>query len=693
MTNNQFINNIRVKNFKSITDANIDLLPLNVVVGRNSAGKSSLMHAILLAAQHLSSDFISDERISLNRNMVNLGTFREVLNFAENLDSSVQIGIDTKDTSWQVDFAQSCNIDGTPRFQSREAMIKKIQIKESPSVSNRSPLRYVNFSFEISGSPVRVTPVLLPFGPGKRAEMPLAVGVGTITYATSESSDAITRTFENCLFLPYADKRIHPLPMEKVDFFHVAVERFYSACERQDRRAKAMRRRSGSRSLVASSGDQNSPIQPLEVSQFFSFLVTNHSVREEPIHVPQFQEITSKKLHEHLNYRDDVERNVTRVMRRIRDIGFRPWEIIDDYVNTSERQAKSRTEFHADLCASVLDLGLSEVKNLLLPVLQSLYGVTSLLVLKPLSLEITEGEAETDVTVLDDNVLIEFFESGRDRVTRSAKNIYYLGPIRDVDYPSAQLPDPRNLGPKGEQAVEVLVHEALTVNDFPLPETFQGLLNGSSTAVNFSEALRAWLVHFEIAKGVITEDQGRDKPRMVVQIGDLSKPINPADNSVDIRSVGQGLSQLLPVIMQCLLAAPGNSLVIIEQPELHLHPKLESQLADFFLACARTGRQIFVETHSEHLINQLRFRIAEDDSSKTQDLVQVLFADQVDGVTRFEKAEIDQYGGLVEEQWPSGFLELNVVAAERLIDAALDKRIHELESVEEAQDSDDDDDF
>ena len=65
----------------------------------------------------------------------------------------------------------------------------------------------------------------------------------------------------------------------------------------------------------------------------------------------------------------------------------------------------------------------------------------------------------------------------------------------------------------------------------------------------------------------------------------------------------------------------------------------------------------------------------------------------MDGVTRFEKAEIDQYGGLVEEQWPSGFLELNVVAAERLIDAALDKRIHELESVEEAQDSDEDDDF
>jgi hypothetical protein len=68
----------------------------------------------------------------------------------------------------------------------------------------------------------------------------------------------------------------------------------------------------------------------------------------------------------------------------------------------------------------------------------------------------------------------------------------------------------------------------------------------------------------------------------------------------------------------------------------------------------------------------------------------VLFADQVNGVTNFEKANIDKYGGLVEEQWPPGFLELNLAAAERLIDAALDKRISELESLELKDDEDED---
>jgi predicted ATPase len=684
MTNNQFINNIRVKNFKSITDANIDLLPLNVVVGRNSAGKSSLMHSILLATQHLSSDFITDDRISLNRNVVNLGTFREVLNFSKDLDTSVEIGIDTQNTSWQIEFAQNRDADGSPREQSREAVIKKIQLTESPSFPNRSRLKQVDLSFEVSDFPIRTTPILLQLRSGKRTEMPLASGKGTIAYSAIGSETNVSRSFDYCLFLPYAQNRIHPLPMETVDFFHFAVEQFFMVCANRNRMARLQRQRSNSSGLVSNfAGDKASKIEPSELSQFFSYLVAGHSAREEQYEIPQLNESRIQQLRDRVNYRDAIEENITRVMNRIIAIRRQPFAIMSDYQEASQNLSSVR-ELLATYCAAVMEIGISELKALLIPILESLYGDKSLKVLKPLSMEFTEGDSEDDETVVSDEALIEFLERGRDRLTRAAKNVYYLGPIRDVKYPTTQLPDPRNLGPKGEQAVEVLVHEAHTVNDFPLPDSYEQLL--AETEIDFSEALCAWLQHFGLAKGVMTEDQGRDKPRMVVQIDD-------SGNSVDIRSVGQGLSQLLPVIMQCLLAGPGNSLVIIEQPELHLHPKLESQLADFFLACARTGRQLFVETHSEHLINQLRFRIAEDASNETREMIQVLFADQVDGVTRFDQAKIDQYGGLVEEQWPAGFLELNVVAAERLIDAALDKRIHELESVEEFQDSDDEDDF
>ena len=102
--------------------------------------------------------------------------------------------------------------------------------------------------------------------------------------------------------------------------------------------------------------------------------------------------------------------------------------------------------------------------------------------------------------------------------------------------------------------------------------------------------------------------------------------------AVDLTSVGVGVSQVLPVLLLCLLAEPGT-LVILEQPELHLHPRLETLLADFLLACARAGRQLLVETHSAHLVNRLRYHIAKDETDSTYELVGLVFAENHHGVT------------------------------------------------------------
>ena len=58
---------------------------------------------------------------------------------------------------------------------------------------------------------------------------------------------------------------------------------------------------------------------------------------------------------------------------------------------------------------------------------------------------------------------------------------------------------------------------------------------------------------------------------------------------------------MLPIIAQAVLAKPGDTL-IIEQPELHLHPRAQAELADLFIAMARNGTRFLIETHSEHLI-------------------------------------------------------------------------------------------
>ena len=67
-------------------------------------------------------------------------------------------------------------------------------------------------------------------------------------------------------------------------------------------------------------------------------------------------------------------------------------------------------------------------------------------------------------------------------------------------------------------------------------------------------------------------------------------------------NVGFGLTYVLPVII-ALLTTKENGTVIIENPESHLHPRGQSRMAELIARCAASGRQVFIETHSDHIIN------------------------------------------------------------------------------------------
>lgn len=82
--------------------------------------------------------------------------------------------------------------------------------------------------------------------------------------------------------------------------------------------------------------------------------------------------------------------------------------------------------------------------------------------------------------------------------------------------------------------------------------------------------------------------------------------------SLDITDVGFGISQVLPVIIQGFLSGNGST-TIIEQPEIHLHPKMQAELADLFIDIIKNSKdkKLIIETHSEYLLKRLRRRIAE----------------------------------------------------------------------------------
>jgi predicted ATPase len=144
--------------------------------------------------------------------------------------------------------------------------------------------------------------------------------------------------------------------------------------------------------------------------------------------------------------------------------------------------------------------------------------------------------------------------------------------------------------------------------------------------------------------------------------------VSGRSEEVKLTDVGFGVSQVLPVIVQSFYAPP-NSTVLIEQPELHLHPAVQASLADLFID-AITARedgeprhlQLIVESHSEHLLRRLQRRIAEARIHPAD--VAIYFCSQNPMGARIERLQVDEYGDILN--WPPDFFgnELEDVAVQ-----------------------------
>ncbi len=148
---------------------------------------------------------------------------------------------------------------------------------------------------------------------------------------------------------------------------------------------------------------------------------------------------------------------------------------------------------------------------------------------------------------------------------------------------------------------------------------------------------------------------------------------------VDLPDVGFGISQVLPVLVQCYYAPP-HSIIIVEQPELHLHPSAQAMLADALIKVVESREndqdrniQLIIETHSEHFLRRLQRRIAED--SIPQRKVAAYFAKVDEYPARLETLQIDAYGFI--KNWPANFFGDDMDDIMRQSEAAMEKRIRE----------------
>lgn len=242
----------------------------------------------------------------------------------------------------------------------------------------------------------------------------------------------------------------------------------------------------------------------------------------------------------------------------------------------------------------------------------------------------------------------------------------YLGPLRDEPkpvYPQEALVRPDDVGIRGEHTAAVLdLNRNREV--FYITPPGQNGEPGQKQRAKLLTAVVEWLSYLGVASNVDIQEESVFGYRLRVQS-------EPDGQLHDLTQVGVGVSQVLPIVVMCMLARP-SALLIFEQPELHLHPRVQQRLADFFLATAQVGKQCVIETHSEYLIDRIRRRVAEAESNSVLNLVGMYFTEKTAGRTSCRSISLTEYGALNE--WPRDFFDQTQAETERILIAASEKR-------------------
>lgn len=229
---------------------------------------------------------------------------------------------------------------------------------------------------------------------------------------------------------------------------------------------------------------------------------------------------------------------------------------------------------------------------------------------------------------------------------------FYLGPLREEprrDYTWTGV-RPRDVGPSGAAAVPALLAAQLVGEKLNYRKR---LANGRrSKLITVEEHVAAWLKELGLVHSFKVEAlaEGANIYRVYVKRTSESTEVLLTD-------VGFGVSQILPVLV-LLAYVPEGSTVVLEQPEIHLHPKAQAGLADVLLEAATVRNvQVLVESHSEHLLRRLQLRVAEQRLDSGVEIsaedVRLWFVDQAGGASRAHDLELNLLGEIVN--WPEHF--------------------------------------
>lgn len=228
------------------------------------------------------------------------------------------------------------------------------------------------------------------------------------------------------------------------------------------------------------------------------------------------------------------------------------------------------------------------------------------------------------------------------------RSIFYLGPLRikTERLYSWTGNNPESVGFSGENAIAAM----LAASDRRISTGYK------KKTVPFQEIIASKLKEMNLIEEFRVSAISEQRQEYEVKVR-----AKGSHEWVDLPDVGFGISQVLPVLVQCFYAPPG-SIIIMEQPEIHLHPAAQAALADVMIDVVNSREngearniQLIIETHSEHFLRRIQRRIAEADKDRliSRDSVSAYFAAVDVAPAKLETLKIDLFGNILN--WPHNF--------------------------------------
>lgn len=235
-----------------------------------------------------------------------------------------------------------------------------------------------------------------------------------------------------------------------------------------------------------------------------------------------------------------------------------------------------------------------------------------------------------------------------------------ITPATMYPYAPQHIRDAGELGLGGEYTADFLArNRGLDVRE-------QRRIRGSRAAPTptlFDQAA-AWLQH--LSPGVTLDAQelpGTDNVRLAYQYTGRKRNVKSAEFRPT--NVGFGLTYVLPIIVSCLVARPGATL-LLENPEAHLHPQGQVALGTLLAQAAGDGVQIVVETHSDHVLNGLRLAVKRGTLAATSVAIHYFSRIVETGAVKVQSPVVQSNGRL--SFWPEGFFDQWDKSLDELLD-------------------------